>query len=72
MILSASVCGLGCANFGRKIDEAVAPVRTSTKSLVDGKTAAGLQEAAKADYSNNRAIAQEKFNRMLDENGLPK
>jgi hypothetical protein len=72
VLLSASVFGLGCANLGKKIDQALAPVQTSTKSMFDGKTTTGPQEAAKADSSTNKAVAQQKFNAMLEENGLSK
>ncbi len=75
MMLSASVCGLGCASIGKKIDQAIAPV-FSGQPPTPGKTAtstdAASAAAAKADYSSNAAAAHEKFNAMLQENGVSK
>jgi len=73
MVLSASVCGLGCASIGRKIDHAIAPV-FSGQPAPDAKstTTTATKEAVKADTSSNAAIGHEKFNAMLQENGISK
>jgi hypothetical protein len=72
-VLSASVCGLGCASIGRKIDQTIAPV-FSGQSAPDAKstTTAATKEAVKTDTSANAAIGHEKFNAMLQENGISK
>jgi hypothetical protein len=73
MVLSASVCGLGCASIGRKIDQTIAPV-FSGQPAPDARstTTTTAKEAVKAETSANAAIGHEKFNAMLQENGLSK
>jgi hypothetical protein len=72
VLISAGLCGLGCANIGRKIDQAVAPILTPAQTPAETKVASSAANAPTADSSINKAVAQEKFDKMLQENGLTK
>jgi hypothetical protein len=74
LMLTAYLGGAGCANIGKKIDDAVGTIGTPSRAPTDGKTvvAGGSLDPSSGDYSANRAIAQEKFSKMLDDNGMTK
>ncbi len=78
IMLSACLCSWGCASLQEKMSSnGMKPTGTSsftaptvTKQAQSSMT--DLEAAAKKDISANQTVAQDKFNTMLQNNGLAK
>jgi hypothetical protein len=75
LTISACVFSWGCANLQDRFSKAVgtAPTLQTQNVTKQAQTSASsLEAAAKQDISSNRTVAEDKFNTMLQQNGIAK